>query len=223
MRYALVQEDAEYYWLLNNDTLVIDSTLSELVKRHKEYKESDKIGIIGSKLLYYNEPNIIQCLGGGTYNEFLGIVRQVGDRLPEKLESSKCDERLDYIYGASMLVKSEFVYQVGLLSEDYFFYYEELDWCTRGRKKGWAISYTKKAVVYHKIGASVNANHKKKQKSVMSDYYIVRSRLLYASKYNGLVTNLIIRLSLLGTIMNRLFRGQYKRVFMIIKLSLAKY
>ncbi|SFD55525.1 glycosyltransferase family 2 protein [Spirosoma endophyticum] len=223
LSYAKAQGDAEYYWLLNNDTLVTANSLNELVKCHQQYQASDKIGIVGGKLLYYNEPNIIQCLGGGIYNELLGFIRQVGDGLPVNTEHIKSSERLDYISGACMLVKPEFVYEVGLLAEDYFFYYEELDWCARGRKKGWGISYTKNAIIYHKVGASVNANYKKKQKSEMSDYYSVRSKLLYASKYNGLFTNFIVRLGLLATIANRIFRGQFKRIFTIVKLCFAKY
>lgn len=223
LRYAFTQEDAGYYWLLNNDTLVTPNSLNELVNCHEQYQVSDKVGIVGGKLLYYDKPNIIQCLGGGIYNELLGLVRQVGDGLSENLENSKSLERLDYISGACMLIKPEFIYEVGLLAEDYFFYYEELDWCTRGRKRGWGISYTKKAIVYHKVGASVSANHKKKQKSEMSDYYSVRSKLLYASKYNSLFTNIVIRISLLGVIINRVLRGQYKRIFTIIRLTFAKY
>lgn len=223
LQYALIQEDAKYFWLVNNDTLVTQNSLDELIKCHQQYQESDKIGIVGGKLLYYNKPDIIQCLGGGTYNELIGLVRQVGDGLPEKLEDSKNSERLDYISGACMLVKSEFVQEVGLLAEDYFFYYEELDWCTRGRRRGWTISYTKRAVIYHKVGATVNASQKRRHKSELSDYYSVRNKLLYASKYNGYLVNIILRLSLIGTIINRIFRGQFKRIFTIIKLSFAKY
>ena len=223
LKYATAQKDAEYYWLVNNDTLVTRNSLNELVKCYQQNLELDKIGIVGGKLLYYNEPNLIQCLGGGTYNEFIGLVKQIGDRLPDKTESNKTNKRLDYISGACMLVKSDFVQEIGLLSEDYFFYYEELDWCTRGREKGWNISYTNEATIYHRVGATVNADQKKKQKSEISDYYMVRNRLLYASKYNGFFVNVVIRLALLGTIMNRIRRAQFKRVLTIIKLCFAKY
>ncbi len=223
LQYALTQGDANYFWLLNNDTLVTQNSLSELLNCHQQYKEEDRISIVGGKLLYYDEPETIQCLGGGTYNELLGIVKEMGDRLPERLEVSGSNPQLDYISGACMLVKSRFVEEVGFLSEDYFFYYEELDWCTRGRKKGWNISYTSKAVIYHKVGATVNANQKRKQKSEMSDYYIVRNKLLYASKYNGIFVNIVIRIALLGVVVNRIYRGQFKRVLMIVRLALAKY
>ena len=223
VRYALAQKDADYYWLLNNDTLVTPASLGELVKCHQQYPEENKVGIVGGKLLYYNEPDIIQCLGGGTYNELIGFVRQVGDRLPEKLESSKSYEQLDYVSGACMLVRTEFIEKVGMLAEDYFLYYEELDWCARGRIKGWSISYTNKAVIYHKVGGTINAHRKYTQKSEIADYYSVRNKLLYASKYNGFLINATVRLGLIGAIANRIIRGQFRRTIMILKLSFAKY
>lgn len=56
IRYTLGKDGFEYVWLLNNDTVIDKDALSEMVK----LSDSDeKIGMVGSKLLYYDKPNII--------------------------------------------------------------------------------------------------------------------------------------------------------------------
>ena len=53
-----------------------------------------------------------------------------------------------------MLVRREVVEQVGPMSEDYFLYWEETDWCERAHQAGWRIVYVPGSRVWHKVGAS---------------------------------------------------------------------
>jgi GT2 family glycosyltransferase len=116
-----------------------------------------------------------------------------------------------------MLVTRDFLRTVGLLSESYFLYYEELDWVTRARSR-FAMAYSAESVVYHKEGRSVQAisndlfHH--------ADYYAHRNRLRYTRKYFpiGLPTTV---LRTLAAAIARLWRGQPRRAWALVRLTFS--
>lgn len=101
--------------------------------------------------------------------------------------------------------------KVGLLCEDYFLYYEEVDMCNRLKKAGFELGVASKSIVYHKEGASTNYG-----KSDVADYCSVRNRILIAKKFYPSYI-LTVKLSLLGVIFNRLKRREFKRALDYIK------
>jgi GT2 family glycosyltransferase len=60
----------------------------------------------------------------------------------------------DWVSGASLVVRREVVEDIGLMDEDFFLYFEEVDFCWRAKKAGWAIWYVPAARVLHLEGAS---------------------------------------------------------------------
>ncbi|MBP2658165.1 MAG: glycosyl transferase family 2 [Firmicutes bacterium] len=212
IRYVLVRDDFEYIWLLNNDTVIEPDALVYLVDR---MKAQSNIGICGSTLLYYNQPDKIQALGGATYNKWLGLVKHVGAfESFNNFDIVSIDKSFDYIVGASMLVSKQFIKDVGIMCEDYFLYYEELDWAVRSRGK-YLLSYAPESIVYHREGASIGSENKKK--SWKADYYGLRNRLYFTCKYYKYALP-IIYISFIGVIFNRIKRRQWARVWMCIRL-----
>ena len=61
---------------------------------------------------------------------------------------------VDHPLGAAMLTRVTLLQTVGMLDEDYFMYVEEVDWCMRVRRAGWAIWQQPAAVITHVGGAS---------------------------------------------------------------------
>ena len=53
-----------------------------------------------------------------------------------------------------MFVKAGFVKEIGVMDENPFLYYEQLDWAIRGRRNGWEVGYCLDSHVYHKLGSS---------------------------------------------------------------------
>jgi GT2 family glycosyltransferase len=82
--------------------------------------------------------------------------------LPLDSHSVKCVERVDYAIGASLLASREFVEDVGLMNEEYFLYYEELDWSIQGEKKGWGTFNCNKCSVLHKQGKTTQTGERYK-------------------------------------------------------------
>jgi GT2 family glycosyltransferase len=57
--------------------------------------------------------------------------------------------RVDWAYGAAMLIPRAAIDAVGGLDERYFFYAEDLEWCWRAHTLGWDIWFEPSAVVRH--------------------------------------------------------------------------
>jgi GT2 family glycosyltransferase len=69
-------------------------------------------------------------------------------------DESAVERELAWVCGASMLASAAFIREIGLMQEDYFLYYEEVDWLLRARRMGWETWYVPSTCVTHRWGAS---------------------------------------------------------------------
>ena len=219
LRYAL-EHDTNYAWLLNNDTLVELDALTELVKRMREKPDA---GLCGSTLVYHHDRSKIQAYGGATYNKWLSTSRHIGQDAPkgEEVHAEEVEAQLDYLVGASCLVSRPFLEEVGLMSEDYFLYFEEVDWAARAKGR-YTLAFAPKSVVYHKEGGSIGSSSDGAKKSRLADYYGVRNRLLYTRKHAPEALPSVY-LGLLVTLAKRVQRKQWERIPMILGLVLESF
>jgi GT2 family glycosyltransferase len=221
-RYAMQHEEFDYYWFLNNDTVVDHNSLSFLVSYAEKLHK--KTGIIGSKLRYYHQPEKIQAVGG-LINRITGQPKHIGGNEIDNGQYDNSSTTMDYIVGASMFVSNKMIKSTGLMSEHFFLYYEEIDWITRIKKTGWSIAYCPESIIYHKEGASTGGKPKG-TKSVLSAYYSTRSSLIYNFNYNKryfifvFVYTLIIAFSKLIRIKMKSFSGMIKGIFGFIRFQL---
>lgn len=186
LRYILNRNDYDYVWLLNNDTVVHPHALKELVNR---IVENPRIGICGSKLCFYAAPNLIQACGGATYSPLTGRNRHIGEFKPVDAADDRptVERQLGYIVGASLLVSKDFLGSIGLMSEDYFLYCEELDWVTRAKGK-FLQGYAPRSIVYHKQGNAIGGKAltrrtEPEETFLLSDFYSARNQIRFTRRY----------------------------------------
>jgi GT2 family glycosyltransferase len=145
-----------HFWLLNTDTVIHHQALQALLRRAQAEPHP---GIVGSTLLYYDRPDCVQAMGGGRLELPGVLISHIGEGLDlqalprEPANMARMEAQMAYVVGASMLVSADFVRQVGPMCEDYFLYFEELDWAFRGRK-WFALGYAPTSLVFHKVGGS---------------------------------------------------------------------
>ena len=146
-------DEFDFFWLLNSDTVVHRDALAALVRRAQA---SERFGIVGSTIRYYDRPDIIEALGGARLEDttltawLIGRNRRL-DASP--IDTAAVEREMFYVTGASMLVSNAFVREVGLMQEDYFLYFEEMDWAMRGRGR-FSWGYAADSHIFHKSGAS---------------------------------------------------------------------
>lgn len=166
---------AEYVLLLNNDTTVEPDFLKKLIEAGEKNKS---YGILGPVIYSSNEPEKI-WFAGGQFN----WLRTRGSHI--FTEPSDELKKVDYITGCCLLVKKEVIEKIGLLSEDYFLYYEDGDWCLRARKAGYLSGLIGLAKIYHK------QSHSTQEFSYPYIYYHSRNGLIFSFRYGlGFLTYL---------------------------------
>ena len=158
--------------LLNNDTEVSDDSLHYLC----ETLDADPgIGAVCPKIRFWAPPQVIQFAG---YTPLTRITLRNGLVGFGQPDDGSCDtpHETPYAHGAAMMVRREAVEKAGLMPEEYFLYYEELDWSVRIREAGYRIAYDPRATVFHKESATTG------RQSPLRSYYLTRNRLLYARR-----------------------------------------
>ena len=168
-----MRDGASYIWLLNNDTLVKKNTLNSLVKCALK---NARYAIFGSIINYYVEPKKI-WFGGG----YLPLKDDLEPHINCKLESPKNPFEVDWVCGCSMFVRTEVIKKIGLMSERYFLYWEDVDWCQKFLKKDYGCMMVPNSLVLHKVGATAGKN-----KALQLRYHI-RNKLWFWSKKNFIV------------------------------------
>lgn len=167
---ALSDPACDYIWLLNNDTVVDPDALTHLLAR---MERGSRAGICGSTLVYYDAPEIVQSIGG-VFNRFRGaghnlfMHSNIGDLPSEDV----IEPILNYVVGASMFLPRSFVTAIGFMEEQYFLYFEELDWCSRCNNQ-FPVMWASKSIVYHKEGRSIGTNSRGKSSNTSIYYHNV--------------------------------------------------
>jgi GT2 family glycosyltransferase len=186
IRVALTQE-ADYLWLLNNDTRPAPNALCELVA--KALTEA-RMGAVASVCYYADAPSTVQAWAGARVNLWIGYGRN--STTPRE------DDWFHSLYGASMLIARSAIDDVGLLDEGFFLYWEETEFCLRLRKRGWRLAAAPDSRVLHKLGASTRGN------SQIHDRYFTASGLRILRLHSP-APGLAMFLSVSARLLRRLF------------------
>ena len=178
IHYAL-SHGADYVLMLNNDTTVEPNFLSIMVA------SADEDTVVTPSIYYYDDPHDIWYADGRiNYNRC--TVSNGTDK-----ESKFCD----YASGCCLLMSRKVLETVGDWAEEYFMYYEDMDYSLRIKENGFQIFYCKDAVIYHKAGRSAG------RRSKLSIYYNVRNRFIVMKKFH------FSYYSWIYTICSRVIRG----------------
>lgn len=170
---AIREALGDYILLINNDTIVPADFLESLVQVLETHP---KAGMVSPKIYFYDEPQVLQYAGRGKIDFRTGRGR---DAAKGTLDEGQFDDlrQADYAHGACVLIRRTLLEEIGLLREDYFMYYEELDFSVRARRAGWEILYTPKAYIHHRESSSMGKT------SPLKTYYMFRNRWLFIRRF----------------------------------------
>ena len=162
----------KYLFLINNDTVFKEFNVDFLINRLESFP---KIGIVCPKIRFAWGTNPIQYAGYTPLSKI--TVRNQAIGFGEEDHGQYDSARpTPYSHGAAMLIKQEAIEKVGLMPEDYFLYYEEIDWSMMFTRAGYEIWYDPACTIYHKESQSTG------QDSPLRTYYITRNRLLLVKR-----------------------------------------
>lgn len=209
LKYLMNDPSIDHFWLLNNDTVIANDTAEKL---DEAMRADPKIGMAGTTVCFYFDPDTIQAKCGYKFSRLTGQAKAVGhgSKLSQQSENNSISCDVDFILGASLAVTRNFLINIGYMEESYFLYYEEIDWSTRNRRRNagaFSTAYATDAIVWHKEGGSIGSSSKKGKRSALADYWLSRSRLKFTRRYYPYLLPLhwLQTLALVG---RRFVRGQ---------------
>jgi GT2 family glycosyltransferase len=194
-------DSPQYLLLLNPDTIVRPQALIHLLDF---MNANPSVGIAGSRL---EDPDGTPQRSAFRFHSFLsewdaglrlGIISSllrpwiVARPVPDQA----C--QTDWVAGASMIIRREVFETVGLMDEDYFMYYEEVDFCLQASKKGWPCWYVPASRVVHLVGQSSGVNQPGVERKRQPTYWFESRRRYFVKNYGLLYAILVDFLWLTG-------------------------
>lgn len=159
--------------LLNNDTLLAPDCLGQLVA---EAVTASEIGLVMPKIYYADEPERIWCVGGRANPWNLEVIYSGNDQLDKGQWEEAQD--IDDAPFCAVLLKETLLQTVGLPDEDFFLYYEDMDFCHRARAAGFRLRLAPSAKLWHVVSASSGGSDSPGER-----YWMARSSVLYFRKH----------------------------------------
>lgn len=173
---TLAQDNGlDRFWVLNPDSAVPPNT-PQMMATH----DDGAFSLMGSRVLYYHTPDMIQ-IDGGTINRRTGVTGNIGLGQSNSATPPPNVQDIDFITGASMVASRAFYEKVGPMPEDYFLYYEEVDWALQ--RGDLPLSYCQGAIVYHKAGTAIGSPTLDRPASPFSMYFKHRARLRFVRRF----------------------------------------
>jgi len=161
-----IEDGFEYLLIVNNDVVVDESFLQPMLN---EFESDYNVGVVTCKVLYKDNPTIINA-AGGKFSKLLctGVNLRIGTTDKNEVEVND----IDFIPGMIMLLKKNVIEKVGYMKEYFFLYFEDVEYSLR-IKKYFKMRYTSKGKVFHSSKSGVRG------KSYSSTYlfYHTRNRL----------------------------------------------
>ena len=147
----------EFVALLNNDTEAEPDWLEEL---HRVMVSSSDVGCCDSKVSLFEQRDVIDTVGG-----LYSIAGSVERRGYLQKDNGQFDRVTDVFtaVGSAVMYRRDMLEQVGLLDEDFYFGYEDVDLSFRAHLSGYRCVNVPLARVHHKVSASSGLN---------SDFYV---------------------------------------------------
>ncbi len=198
-----------YVLLLNPDTVVRPQAITTLI----DFMEANPtVGIAGSRL---EDPDATpQCSAFRFHTLFseldgslrIGLITQLLSRWVVAPPVMDTPHQTDWVAGASMIIRREVFEAVGLMDEEYFMYYEEMDYCLQANRAGWSCWYVPASHVVHLVGQSSGVTDTKRPAKRRPQYWFDSRRRYFLKNYGWLYTLLCDAVWTLGFVTWRLRR-----------------
>jgi len=160
----------DYFFLVNNDTEFTPDLAEKLAAVLDEHPE---VGMVSPKIKYFSNKNLIQYAGYTPLNFYTCRNSCIGLHEEDKGQYDNYIGPTAYCHGSAMMVRKKAIETAGLMNENFFLYYEELDWCEHIKRAGYQAWVCTTALIYHKESVSVG------KKSRLKEYFMNRNRILF--------------------------------------------
>lgn len=191
---AVAQAKGDYLFFVNNDTEFTPGLVETL---SKALDQNESIGMVSPKIRYFDQPDMLQYMGYTPMNYVTARNRCIGQFEIDKGQYDNLTGETGYAHGAAMMVRRVCIEKAGLMAENFFLYYEELDWCDHIKKRGYQVWLITAALIYHKESVSVGKN------SALKEFFMNRNRILFIRRNAPFTARVLFYIYFIGMVTPR--------------------
>jgi GT2 family glycosyltransferase len=214
--------NGEYVLLLNPDSFITDDFLNKMLGFYKQKDAKHRLGLLGCRIISSVDKSLLVGTGIG----FPGIIKYVkanplfiklfrglvNNKKYKSEEMHYKNHEVDFVSGACVMIKRSKIDQYQLyLDEDFFLYYEDVEWSFRTQKKGLVNYFTADVEVYHENSASTAKN------STRNNIILVSEILFYFKTISRFNWYFLKQLVSLNFKLNRFLLKRKKQVELLIE------
>lgn len=178
---GLKKARGDFFFFLNNDTEVTPHCIEPILEL---FNTDTSIGLVSPLIKFHWQKDLIQYAGFTDMQKFTLRNEALGYKETDKGQYT-LPTKTYFAHGAAMMVRKEVLDTVGAMSEKFFLYYEEHDWCERIRQAGFSIYFQPLSVIYHKESLATGED------SAFKLFYINRNRILFSRRNYTFIHNII--------------------------------
>lgn len=203
IKYA-IKNKFEYVMLLNNDTEVNKKFLAPLLN---SFQNDNSLGAVQPLIMNYN--NRVKVWNAGGYlNNFFGFP-YTNKKLNNK------NRQIDWITGCCIVLKTKVIKKVGLIDEDFFAYYEDVDWSLRIKKLGYKLGVVESSVIFHHGTKSSNDSNFEGDLSPFVHYLNIRNHIYLVKKHSD-------KFNFIGVLFYQFLKILFYSIYFILRLRFSK-
>lgn len=164
------------FWLVNPDCRVT----ADAAARFRQAGRDQDFSLMGGRTVFEDNPDLVQT-DGGRISLWTGVSKSINWAVPIESAVFPDASTIDFITGANCVASRRFIEEVGLMEEDFFLFYEEVDWAfRRGRLP---MRFVPDAVVSHYGGTSIGSGSINRRASPLANYFTYRNRTRFICRY----------------------------------------
>jgi hypothetical protein len=203
IKYA-IKNKFEYVMLLNNYTEVNKKFLSPLLN---SFQNDNSLGAVQPLIMNYNNRAKVWN-AGGYLNNFFGFP-YTNKKLNNK------NRQIDWITGCCILLKTTVIKKAGLIDEDFFAYYEDVDWSLRIKKLGYKLGVVESSVIFHHGTKSSNDSNLEGNLSPFVHYLNIRNHIYLVKKHSD-------KFNFIGVLLYQFLKILFYSIYFILRLRFSK-
>jgi len=171
----------EYILLLNPDTFIKEGFIEKMLAKYKQLSETQNLGLLGCRIISSVDGSLLVGTGRGFHglSKYLKANPLIIKFFSKYVEKKKYDaekmhyknHKVDFVSGACVMIDRKKIESYKLyLDEDFFLYYEDVEWSFRIMKSGFINYFVSDIEVYHVNSASTEANPLKNKIILASEF-----------------------------------------------------
>lgn len=211
---GLREATGRHLFLLNPDTIIPPTTLASIVRYFDLHAN---VGVIGPQIrnpdgtvqasIRRNPDFLSQALVLLKVHAFAPGIPSVRRYFAADFDYFAAAQ-VEQVMGAALAFRRKLLNDVGLFDEEFFLWFEEVDFCRRAQKTGWKIQYIPDICITHVGGQSFQQLLNLQQQIIFD-----KSLLRYFAKHGSAISRTLLALLVLPSLFLALFEPFARRFY----------